>query len=225
MTTQTFPVYPSAQPFPKRLVISLEGQTEVDILPSSEKLCTFELNPFLVAKQQVDEYLERYSPTTQGMGTVLGIKGSHGSGKTHLVYYLMEASRQSNHIMPSAHKPVQVYVKCESNDLWTVYRHIIAQIDYETLQRVNEKWLEKIGFAYASKAQLTSSSSVHALFGNSDVGNKYFLNVGLLFPEVIEQTLREAVLDMTYSQDFFQAISYLRNPSLGREAYRWLRGD
>lgn len=220
MSTPTILTYPSRQPFPRTQVVSLEGISFVDILPRTERLCTLETRPFSQAKKQLDSYLGAYEGNLRriGEGTALGIKGSYGSGKTHLVRYLMQAARLSGQ------NPVQVYIKVESNDdLWAVYRRIIMQIDYETMWEVNTKWLSKLAQNEARKAKITQPV-IEILEQNPEAVDRY-LNATLLSPEVIQENLRQAVLDITYSQDFFQAISYLRDPSLGREAYRWLQGE
>ena len=63
-------------PFPRKAVVNLEGRTK-------ERLPTLPTPPLQWAYTLAEEYLDT------GIGQVVTIKGPYGSGKTHLISYVL----------------------------------------------------------------------------------------------------------------------------------------
>ena len=204
--------YPSRQPFPRTLVVSLEGETSIEVL-STEKLCTYELPAYLQAKQKLESYFTDYGSDDQQSGVTLGIKGAYGSGKTHLLRYLMQTACSTDK------NRKQVYVKAESSDFLTLYRRIMAQIDYSVLDQINTVWLSQVAKLEAGKRGITKGA-VEVL--DKDPSSVYeYLNKRLLSPSAVEKTYLTWVQEIVHYEDFLKAISYLSDPLLGRDSYNW----
>ena len=139
--------YPSQNPFPQQVFVNLDGISNLDALTNKE-LKTLERESFQKAKKQLNSYLTKELK----VGKVIGITGDYGSGKTHLISYLMKQGWEYNQNIQ------QIYVKAESSDFLSLYRRIMAQIDYQTLQEIHTIWLAKIFQKEALKYEITKDT-------------------------------------------------------------------
>jgi hypothetical protein len=110
--------YPSEQPFPRARAVSIEASSG-PTSPGLASLRTYELPPYQNAKALMVDYMAHYGSIHDG--AALGIKGEFGSGKTHLIYFLMETVRAFRSDATSKDEPVQIYAKANSGQFFEIY--------------------------------------------------------------------------------------------------------
>jgi hypothetical protein len=168
------------------------------------------------AQEELDAYLSDYDPDVSGEGRVVGIRGEHGSGKTHLEYYLKKRADTN------AKAPLQAYVKIETTSFLDAYRALVAQIDYGTLRHALAKVASLIAAEMAQGSAVTAPA-VEVMANDSRAVYEY-LSAGLLSATRIATRQREWVGAITNDEEFMRAVSNLQDQRLGRQAYDWLLG-
>ena len=220
-------------PFPKKGVISLGGAME-------QKLRTLPTEQFEQAANLAVNYLE------DGIGQIITISGPYGSGKTHLIYYALEAVRNratQDTIVP---RFVQVYAKTENAEFVSLYRQLIRQIGYLLLREINARFLgviarEELGMEEEkSKALLkqlpedrkeaiwatyekSKQQAIEHLRTKPDIVYKYLDNL-VIQPETVLDR-RASNLEEIAGENFKKAFFYLDDIDLGKIAYAWFVGE
>lgn len=220
-------------PFPKKGVISLGGAME-------QKLRTLPTEEFEQAANLAVNYLE------DGIGQIITISGPYGSGKTHLIYYALEAVRNratQDTIVP---RFVQVYAKTENAEFVLLYRQLIRQIGYLLLREINARFLgviarEELGMEEEkSKALLkqlpedrkeaiwatyekSKQQAIEHLRTKPDIVYKYLDNL-VIQPETVLDR-RASNLEEIAGENFKKAFFYLDDIDLGKIAYAWFVGE
>lgn len=220
-------------PFPKKGVISLGGTIE-------QKLRTLPTEQFQQVANLAVDYLK------DGIGQIITISGPYGSGKTHLIYYAMEAVRKRPILDTDAQRFVQIYAKTENAEFVSLYRQLIRQIDYSLLREVNVRFLgiiareelcrkeekskalleqlpedrkEAIWAAYEKSEQ----QAIENLRTNPDIVFKYLDN--LIIPPETVLGRRASDLEKIAGENFKKAFFYLDDIDLGKIAYEWFVGE
>ncbi|HEV2800391.1 MAG TPA: hypothetical protein VGW12_07840 [Pyrinomonadaceae bacterium] len=220
-------------PFPNKSVVSVAGASE-------QKLRTLPTLEFIKSAELACRYI------TEGIGQVITISGSHGSGKTHLVYYMMEAVHDYSSKRNNATRYVQIYAKTESADFIALYRQIVSQIGYSLLREVNSRFLgfiatEELHKQNEDKEMLLTLISedrkedVQSIFEESKLQTEEhfdadpetvytYLDSLVLQPEAILDR-RAAELNSIAGENFKKAFFYLDSIDLGKTAYKWFVMD
>jgi hypothetical protein len=212
MSTSPSRSYPTRQPFPDNVVVSLEGETQLDSA-TIQGLRTLEMRAFQTTRAMLENYLNRYPIS----GAALGVQGAYGSGKTHLLTYLLKIAL-GGEVAKHA-----VYVKAEGSDFLRLYKRIIDDLEFKTLLEAKTLWLSHLAQKEAKEAEV-SEAAVPVLKQNPETVYN-FLNRGMLSSERIEGAYQEKVREVAKLDDFLHALSYLQDPLLGVEAFRWFRGE
>ncbi|MEG4209975.1 hypothetical protein [Microcoleus sp. S13_B4] len=211
MTNENNVKYPLDQPFPKQVFVNLETISNLDQLRDI-RLKTLDRQPIQQAQKQLKSYLNKEFK----VGKVIGIKGYNGCGKTHLISCLMKTAWEYNHDIQ------QIYIKAGSSDFLSLYRRIMAQINYQTLQEINTIWLSQIFQKEAEKNEITIEA-VNILKQNPNLLYSY-LNKSIIPASEITEIHLSFVRRITHNDNFIQAISYLSDPLLGHDVYDWFLG-
>lgn len=120
-------------PFPRKALVNLEGGTK-------DRRPTLPTPPLQWARELAEEYIDT------GIGQVVTVRGAYGSGKTHLISYVLQQIDQkiAKEFKEAYQRPVQLYAKSGSSNFLDVYRKLAGQLDLELLQRVNARFLGQV---------------------------------------------------------------------------------
>jgi len=213
--------YPTKNPFPKRLDVSLKEVVSNGTL--DDRFITYERGTYIEARKELQDYLVSHSLFQSDSMRALGIKGEHGSGKSHLIRYLIQHVR---YYSKSKDIPIQqIVVTAESNDFLALYKHIMSGIDFLTLKSVHTALLGQV-----AQLQLKDGAVIDKV--SEDLKNDpgritRYIDDDLISISRLEENYIEKLKELTSHPDyesFLQAISYLQNSRLGKEAHRWLCG-
>ncbi len=135
-------------PFPSKGVIALIGAQD-------QKLRTVPTREFQHAAELSINYLQ------DGIGQAITISGPHGSGKTHLIYYCIEAIRDYEQKLKEEAKSdvvellkyLHLYGKIENQDFVSLYKQLIKQIKFTQLRDVSRRFLGFIAKQELDKAE------------------------------------------------------------------------
>jgi hypothetical protein len=224
-------IYPKRQPFPKNPVVSISAEVCSDD-PDKSALATYLYPPYDIAERELSSYMRLASAkadsTNDGdrSGTAIGIRGTSGSGKTHLIYYLMQRGRSQ---LPRGY---QIYVKAESGDLLDLYSRALQFLGRVPLREIHTRLLshvaqrELIGHDDEAPPQSTviSQSLAQQLILEPDA--VYALLKNRILSESTLLSARSDVLEgaRSYFDDFLHAYSYLLHDTLSDDAFDWICG-
>ena len=167
----------TANPFPASDVLNLEGSTSPEGL-ARLNLCTYTLPAFGRARRILEAYLGGVRPDGSRAGAAMGISGEYGSGKTHLIAYLLDAVwARKLHVQ-------QVYVRVRSSDFMALYKSIMSQIDADIMREANTKCLSRIAQDEARRSIMTEPAT-ETLTRKPESVYEY-LRQGLLSPSSIK---------------------------------------
>ena len=229
--------YPERNPFPHQATLSIEGRLGDEGLSSSDVPApTLLLDPLRRMETLVTSYVKAYASGAERRGGVLGLRGDHGSGKTHAIYYVkrkLERQRESNKRKlerqreSNAPRPYQVYVKAEGSSFLEIYRTAMQQLDLPELQRLSVAFL---GAATAAQVERDLGDFDRARGAAErlrrdpeeayDLFSNYFVEEGAV-EELHSRQVKQAAGGI---EDFHRALSYLLESSLENAAYEWLCG-
>ena len=202
----TAPTRPT-NPFPTEAVATW-GQT----------INTYEELPYFdEPRDELDEYLSAYPDSLRRYGGAFGIRGGHGSGKTHLAMWLAERAQGFKTL-----KPEVLYAKADVASLFALYRQLIEELSKERIQRVIHEALQQVAIAYVRRAaatadlaqRITSTSDLPALYAEDN------LDPELLFTELLGRLGKTRLPDILP-----RVLLDVDDPSRGETAYRWLLGE
>jgi Cdc6-like AAA superfamily ATPase len=216
-------VYPTRQPFPRARAVSIEGTSGLSSAALAG-LRTYPLPPYVEAERVMGSYLSRYHDSPNG--AAIGIKGAFGSGKTHLMYYLMATAKEASADQRAERyeEPVQIYAKAKSGEFFEIYRDLINWLGVVRLNRVHVGVLSAAGQLLAKNNTAFSPTDLASLRSNSH------LVLDLLRSALISET---AILDSTASElkgsgsrfsDLYLSFTFLNDPIMQNIAFSWLRG-
>jgi hypothetical protein len=222
-------VYPPRQPFPKNPAVSIRAQLSSDA-PDQSTLATYPFPPYDDAERELQSYARLAKADDAGgsdrIGTTIGIKGPPGSGKTHLIYYLMQRARAE---LPQAY---QIYVKAESSDLLDLYSRALQFLGSGPLREIHTVLLSNV----AQRELVRQDPGNELKFGGVSQSLARHLIVepnavyNLLQNRVLSESsllsARSGVLEgaRSYFDDFLHAYSYLLHETLSDHAFDWICG-
>jgi hypothetical protein len=223
MTSKQLPV---ANPFPDNPVVS----------DTIEGLPDYDTKSFIAAREKLDIYVEDFqAPKKKLSGLVLGIRGRVGSGKTYVVFQLMEHARKK----PLATKTI--YAKADKIDILDIYvNHFARALKFDDLRDLISLHLAKL-----LRTQTTEpSDEMSAVDGQRSLLELAQQEVDKLVkdnPQEILRLVQQDLLPVSNLQrdlnneieatpqgptnDFFLAYSRLTDKDFGPLAVRWLKGE
>jgi hypothetical protein len=172
------------------------------------------------ALEELNQYLIDY-PEGAGRryGAAIGVKGGHGSGKTHLLMWLAEKAKNRSKI-----QPVVLYAKADRASFADLYSQLLAGLPRERMQELINEALAKLAQEQVGRAKLTEDLAERTTT-----------------PEGIEALDKEAKIDLEHLVIQLQSrldnpenpvpgviprtLTLVNNSRLGEKAYHWLAGQ
>lgn len=207
--------YPSRPPFPKSPTVSLEGAQQPE--RAQRHIRTYPFKVYETAESLLKSYCQETLDGEYESGTCFGIKGAHGSGKTHLIFHLIGMATQ---LSPSIN---QTYVKAESGDFLNLYQRTIASLGIETLKKTYLNFLHKIVTRELDMRNHKSKLLVELGAGPESIAE--MMESHLVSPSEIAAVQRKILRGRHPKYDpYLQVLPYIVHPELNENAFDWLQG-
>ncbi len=138
-------------------------------------------------RDELDAYLSHYPHPAKRYGGAIGVRGGHGSGKTHLAMWLGQRAEHITTINTQV-----LYAKADAPSLFAVYRQLVEQLPRFRIQEVIHQALLRVAEASTKRAveteepaqRIKSPGDLPVLYAENN------LDPEQLFAELIER-LRE----------------------------------
>jgi hypothetical protein len=178
--------------------------------------------------EELTNYLINYPAAgDRRYGAAIGLRGGHGSGKTHLLMWLAEKAGSLSSI-----QPIVLYAKADRASFADLYTQLVSNLSREKLQElfaeaVRKLAQEEVGKARASEslqAQLSSTAGVEKLSREQKID----LDQLVIQLQAKLDTPKDSVSSATPEKPVPGAIprtlTLINNPSVGEKAYQWFLG-
>src|ERR1017187_796483 len=167
-------------------------------------------------RDHLNEYLVKYEKSGTRYGCSIGLRGGHGSGKTHLLSWL---GQQAAALTVS--RPVVLYAKADRASFFDLYTQILPQIKRADLQLALTEAVKNLAVEEVNKAEATRSiekrlqtpAELQRLFREENLDR-----------EALFLTLRDRLQVSGAPQEITGALLLVESPTLGEKAYAWLSG-
>lgn len=165
---------------------------------------------------QLNEYLVGYQKTETRYGCSIGLRGGHGSGKTHVLSWLGQQAAGL-----SVSKPIVLYAKADRASFFDLYTQLLGQLKRTDLlltiaEAVKYVAVEEVNKAEATRSiekRLQTSAELENLFREQNLDR-----------EALFLTLRERLQISGAPEEIIEAVLLIESPTLGEKAYSWLSG-
>ena len=231
--------YPERNPFPYQGTSSIEG-TRLESAPSDQtRPTTLMLDPVERTLRLAGIYLRDFAPGQNPHGLAVALRGEHGSGKTHVIRYVMgevaagypysqQEIQATTEIQQASEKPLQIYVKAEGPDFLAVYRRVMAQIPIDLLRDLSLRFLGVVAGEQFQKDlpdREDSTRVAEKLRSNPEYLSELFREYLVEEGAVQEQQSKEIAEITEHRRDFQRAFYAMSNAELATTAYNWLLGQ
>lgn len=193
-------------PFPREAVATY-GQA----------LRTCELSYMRRPCEELDLYLGEHQIRERRYGGAIGLRGGHGSGKTHLLGWLAERARSTTRARPTV-----LYAKADSTRLFDLYRQLVPLEDRERVRELITQGLRNMGREYSGRARITESVKERI---DDPIEFSRLFDEGILDREQLFYMLRERLQDTRVPREIPLTLLAVDSPTLGERAFAWFRGD
>ena len=167
--------------------------------------------------QELTDYLRAYSESSQRYGAAIGLRGGHGSGKTHLLIRLAEIARDFESIDVDV-----LYAKADKANFYDLYFQLMSALPREVLQDYLGLAMTNIAIEHVQKAKATESIS-ERIRGPEDLPKLY--GEGNLARDQLLTTLQQRLEDTQVPVEIPRILMQIDNPTYGDTAYQWLIGN
>lgn len=203
MTTAPVP----ANPFPAEAVATY-GTAGIT--------CT-SLEYMLSVQRELNQYLTAYSLDKDRYGGAIGLRGGHGSGKTHVLAWLAESMHGAKSIRGTV-----TYGKCDSSKFFDLCYQLMKQLDRPLLIELIQLALLNLARTKVRSAKVTESLADRL----QTVGGLQLLqaehNIDL---EQLRQQLLAELQVSTGATEVARVLLDVPDAMFGADAYRWLTGN
>nr|WP_316642447.1 hypothetical protein [uncultured Roseateles sp.] len=166
---------------------------------------------------ELSGYLQAYAVDDARFGGAIGLRGAHGSGKTHVLNWLSALLRETKSIRGTA-----LYGKCDSSQLFDLCQQLMKQLDRPLLIELIQLALLKLARDKVRSAKVTEFLEERLL----TVGGLQTLqderNIDL---EQLRQQLLAELQAATGTPDIARVLLDLPDARLGADAHLWLTGE
>lgn len=226
-------------PFPTQGTISLEGrQPETAINGSTKILPTLETDAVSTILRLSQNYLIRFRPSEKNqvqdrnIGEVVGLRGEHGSGKTHAIFFLITKVPGED---SKKRRKLHFYAKAETVDFLEVYRKLVGQVPFASFrdlgfsflnvvasEQIQKDWKERDEDLRLTEKLKNDPQRVYQLF-QEHLFQTYLIEEGAVQGNQAEEIKRTA----QENKDFQRAISYLTSSDaeMSDLSYNWFLGQ
>lgn len=175
-----------------------------------------ELQTVRRARQELLDYLSAYAKDETRYGGAVALAGAHGSGKTHLLLHLADASRKV-----TTFDVASIYVKSEEKALFNVYRQALVEIG-----RLGLVHLLDLARRALAKHDVEQTRITESISGRIDAALDLnaLIDDGTIDADALENTLDEALHASGIPRDVIQVVKLCATSS-GDKAFQWLLGN
>jgi hypothetical protein len=167
--------------------------------------------------KELNEYL-RVHPTDTRYGGAVGLKGAHGSGKTHILTWLGDTARQSKKIRSTV-----FYGKCDSSSFFDLYRQFTTeQFGRDTLVDIIQLALLNLARAKVREAKVTEGLEERLKTAGALQVLQAENNIDL---ENLRQQLLQEFQASGTPIEMARVILDVPDPNVGVNAHRWITGN
>ncbi len=165
---------------------------------------------------EMNNYLINYA--SKDSGKAVGIKGAHGSGKTHILSWLAQkaASLETS-------DPTILYAKADSTKFFALYKQYTSN---ENLRRESLEDLIWISLRKRAKNHLERAKVTEELSDEIDSEENYqkLIKEGEIDPEELMGSLQKLLVDSKVPDEIISVLLQLINPELGSIVFNWISG-
>jgi len=175
------------------------------------------LKYMLSVQRELNQYLTAYSLDKDRYGAAIGLRGGHGSGKTHVLAWLAESMHGAKSIRGTA-----TYGKCDTSKFFDLCYQLMTQLDRPLLIELIQLALLNLARAKVRLAKITESLAERL----QTVGGLQLLqeekNIDL---EQLRQQLLGEIETSTGAKEISRVLLDVPDAMVGASAHRWLTGN
>ena len=171
-------------------------------------------------KALLEQYLSAHPDPQRRYGGALGLKGGHGSGKTHLLSrikaWALEEKKWTD--------PTVLYAKADTSSFFSVYTDLVSedQLPRTRLEQIIFRCFQTIGTEDVERAEMTSSIASRL---TTTEGLQKVLREGNLDRERLERVLWERLSAHSFPARIADVLLRVSDPTFGEKAYSWFVGE
>jgi hypothetical protein len=171
------------------------------------------------AGKQLDDFLVSYEKETTRYGGTVPLRGSHGSGKTHLLSWLgLARSRPRS-------QPTVLYAKVDRASFFDLFSQLISQLPQVQLQHLIAEAIQQLALEKVGKAKITTDLGARLQSPASvvDLAKEGNIDRDELF-RTLSDRLQKQMQDNKVPLEIPTALLKVDSPTLGERAYQWMQG-
>lgn len=168
------------------------------------------------AAAHLGEYLSSYDNPGRRYGAAVGLRGGHGSGKTHLLMWLAAQARGMRNIQAEV-----LYAKADKASFYDIYSQLMGELPREGVQRAIGYALKNIAINEVGRAKATES--IQDRIKTPDDLPKLYDEEHIARDQLL-QLLRGRLEETQVPEDIPRTLLQVDSPTLGAKAYQWLSG-
>jgi hypothetical protein len=166
---------------------------------------------------ELRDYLAAH-PSESRYGAAIGLRGEHGSGKTHILNWLGETARASQKIRSTV-----LYGKCDSSSFFDLYRQFtLDDFDRDTLVTLLQLALLNLARAKVRSAKVTEELAAKL----QTVGALQVLQAEKNID--LQQLRQQLLIELRAGgcpAEMARVILDAPDPKIGVDAHRWITGN
>jgi hypothetical protein len=170
------------------------------------------------AGDELTQYLVAYPDSKKRYGAAVGLRGGHGSGKTHLLMWLSEQAIALQKI-----QPIVLYAKADRSTMFDLYTQMLSDLSREKLLEILDQALRGVAKHDVRKAKVTESLGTRLEQPDSLTTLEKEGNIDLDTLHVQMQALLEDP-NTQIPVEIPRAVTQLADPAYGEKIYQWLFG-
>ena len=197
----------ASNPFPAEAVATYgKSQTTCDSMNYMREL-----------RMELSEYLTAYAREESRYGGAVGLRGGHGSGKTHVLTWLADVLRSTRTIRGTV-----LYGKCDSSRIFDLYRQLMERLDRSSVIE-----LIQLALLNLARAKVRSAKVTESLLNRLETTGSLLVLQGEqnLDLEQLRQQLMVELQSNVSDPELVRVLLDVPNSSIGADAYRWLTGN
>ena len=167
-------------------------------------------------QELLDEYLFKYEKRATRYGGAIGLKGAHGSGKTHLLSWIAQKAGERK-----TNRPCVCYAKADTPNFFDLYVQIFAQLKREDILLTITEAVKNLAVDEVNKADVTRSVELRL---RTSAQLQQLFSEGNLDREALFLKLRRLLLIGDAPEEITEALLLIESSVLGERAYNWLSG-
>lgn len=180
------------------------------------------------ALEQLTQYLINYpSAADRRYGAAIGLRGGHGSGKTHLLMWLAEKAKNLSTI-----QPIVLYAKADRASFADLYTQLLSNLSREKFQELLGEALknlaqEEVGKAKASEIldqEISSAADLERLSSRGKIDLEQLVKQLQIKLDSARSPVPGVTPDNPVPGVIPRTLTLINDPKLGDKAYQWLIG-